>query len=106
VSQAPRAEIYNFEQLAGRVHAEDILRLQIAVDNFALFEEDECFEELGCVRSDLALLEAHELALFQVLEQICVKQFKYEALVLAEVQMLDQANDVVLVFWVFIHEEI
>ena len=40
-----------------------------------------------------------------MLEQVSVQELKYEALVLPEVDMLDQAHYVVLITWVLVHEE-
>ena len=40
-----------------------------------------------------------------MLEQVSVQELKYEALMLPEVDMLDQAHYVVLITWVLVHEE-
>lgn len=44
MSQAPGAKVNDLKQSASWVDTEDILRFQVAVNHFALLEEDESFE--------------------------------------------------------------
>lgn len=106
IHEAARSKVNDFEQLTCGVHTENILRLQVTVNDLALFEEEESFKELCCVRPDLLDAKAVELILFQVFKQVSVEQLEDEALVLSEMNMLHQSHDVVLVVRVLVHEEL
>ena len=49
VSEAARAEVDDLQLRSGWVDTEDILRLEIAMDHVALFEEYERLEQLGSI---------------------------------------------------------
>ena len=76
------------------------------MDHIALLEEDECLEQLGCVRAYLLDRESLEFVFFQVLEEISVEELEDKALMFSEVNVLAHSHDIVIVLRIFIHEKL
>jgi len=53
VSKAARSEVHDLQLAAHRVHAQDVLWLEITVDDLVLFKEHKSLQDLHCVVADL-----------------------------------------------------
>lgn len=95
--KARGAKIDDLDCRALRAHQQNILRLKIAVNNGVFLTKPESFENLLADFPDEDQIQSLKLAKFQKLIQIHVQEFKYNTYMVAELEGVFHADDMLAV---------
>lgn len=71
---------------------------------FVFLKENKAFQNLNCIIPDFIRREADKTCCFKVFKKISVQKLKYEAVMLPKVGLIDHADNVMLVIWIFLHD--
>jgi hypothetical protein len=106
ISEAARSEVDDFDLPAHGVDAKDILRLEIAMDDLVFLQEDQAFEDLHGVVSNLIGAEPHKPCGLEVLKEIGVEQLEDEAVVVSEEALVDHPHNIAPVLRVLLKNKL
>ena len=72
ISEATWSKVNNFKIAASCVRAQNVFWLEITVNDLMLFKENQSFDDLNGIISNLICREANKPSCFKMLKQICM----------------------------------